>query len=144
MVHQVLQVILSIQIEESDGATAGAAGADSNHAAQNDEENPRPAEDHEGNPSSTSSKDEKEFVVALLSLAVAICDGMMVNAHDFIGAAPVDIVLLVTELKEKIETNNDATVECLQVVKLSCQLVVSMVQLHGCTNQILQGLVRSL
>jgi len=54
-------------------------------------------------------------VVALLSLAVAICDGTMVNAHDFIGAAPVDIVLLVTKLKEMIETNNDATVECLQV-----------------------------
>ena len=95
--------------------------------------------------------------MALLSLAVSICDGTMVNAHDFIGAAPVDIVLLVIKLKEMIETNNDATVECLRVVKLSCQLVVSMVQLepssifqslhrpqfHGCTIQILQGLVRS-
>lgn len=73
-------------------------------------------------------QEEKDFLVALLSLAVAICD-RMVEAHDFTCAAPQDMVSLVKKLKEIIQTNNTATVECLRTVKLTCQLVVSMVQL---------------
>jgi hypothetical protein len=71
---------------------------------------------------------EKGFLVALLSLAVVICN-RMVDAHDFACAAPEDMASLVKKLKDIIQTNNTTTVECLQTVKLSCQLVVSMVQL---------------
>ncbi|RLN29719.1 uncharacterized protein C2845_PM05G00980 [Panicum miliaceum] len=98
-----------------------------------------PRETNNGNTSSSTrngeQQEEKEFMVALLSLAVVICD-RMVDEHDFTCAASGDMVLLVTKLKGIIETNNDTTVECLSTVKLSCQLIVSMVQLRPSCTQV--------
>jgi hypothetical protein len=112
----------------------GVGGANNNLAAQNDEENPC-SQDQAGIQPSHEQEDEeqqeeKAFVVALLSLTVAICD-RMVDAHDFTCAAPHDTVFddLVKKLKDIIETRTNSTVECLRMVKLSCQLVVSIVQL---------------
>lgn len=76
-----------------------------------------------------SSKKKRDFWWPSYHLiAVVICD-RMVDAHDFACAAPEDMVLLVKKLKDIIQTNNRTTVECLQTVKLSFQLVVLMVQL---------------
>jgi len=126
---QVLQVIPCITREANN--CWGLRGANNNLAAHSDEENP-PPEDHTGNKSSSKKdeeqQEEKEFLVALLSLAVLICN-RMVDAHDFTCAAPQDMVSLVKKLKDIIQTNNATTVECLRTVKLTCQLVVSMVQL---------------
>jgi hypothetical protein len=73
---------------------------------------------------------ENEFLVALLSLAVMLFD-RMIDAQDFTRATSGDmVVLLVTKLKEITESNKDTTVECLSAVKLSCQLIVSMVHLN--------------
>jgi hypothetical protein len=69
--------------------------------------------------------------VALLSLAVVICDGM-VDEHGFTCAAPKDMVSLVRKLKDIIlqpNNNNNNMFQCLRTVKLTCQLVISMAQL---------------
>ncbi|CAM0148818.1 unnamed protein product [Urochloa decumbens] len=135
MLTKVLQLIIQcIPRESNNNATAG-VGANNNHAAQHDVENPRPAPgDDTGNGSSSrreyeKQQEEKEFMVALLSLAVVICD-RMIDAQDFTSASGDMLVLLVTKLKEIIETNSDTTVEFLSAVKLSCQLIVSMLELQ--------------
>lgn len=65
----------------------------------------------------------------VITSRVVICD-RMVDAHDFTCADPEDMVSLVKKLKDTIiQTNNATTAECLGTVKLSCQLVVLMVQL---------------
>ncbi|CAN6361973.1 unnamed protein product [Urochloa humidicola] len=123
MLTKVLQLIIQcIPGEPNNNATAAAGvGSNNNHAAQNDVENPRPSPDDRTRPSRKEyeeQQEEKEFVVALLSLATLICD-RMVDAQDFTCAASEDtVVLLVAKLKEIIETNNDTTVECLSAVKL--------------------------
>jgi hypothetical protein len=69
--------------------------------------------------------------VALLSLAVVICDGM-VDEHGFTCAAPKDMVSLVRKLEDIIlqaNNNNSNMFQCLRIVELTCQLVISMAQL---------------
>ncbi|CAN6343996.1 unnamed protein product [Urochloa humidicola] len=131
---KVLQRTIQCIPREPNNGTTG-LGENNNHGAQNDVENPRPSPgDRTGNRSFRKEyeqeQEENEFVVALLSLSVVICD-RMVDAQDFTCATSEDmVVLLVTKLKEIIETNNYTTVECLSAVKLSCQIIISMVELQ--------------
>lgn len=88
-----------------------------------------PCESNKLETADEEQQEEEEFLVALLSLAVVICDGM-VDEHGFSCAAPPqDMVPLVRKLKDIIQANNTTTVECLRTVKLTCKLVVSMAQL---------------
>nr|CAB3462700.1 unnamed protein product [Digitaria exilis] len=122
MLEKVLQLVIGIPQEANNGSTGGSAN--SNHEVPiMDVETPR-REDRAGN-KNEEQHEEKEFMVALLSLAVAICDDRMVDAQN----VTCDMVSLVTKLKGIIETNNGATVQRLQIVKLSCQLAISLVQL---------------
>jgi hypothetical protein len=98
----------------------------------NDVESPHPAapQVNTEQQQQQQQQEENEFLVALLSLAVVLCD-RMIDAQDFTRATSGDlVVLLVTKLKEIAESNKDTTVECLSAVKLSCQLIVSMVHLN--------------
>nr|CAB3455535.1 unnamed protein product [Digitaria exilis] len=79
------------------------------------------------NISDTEQCEERKLISALLSVAVVMCNENVISKKDFAHANTEDTAL-VKKLKEVLESNKHSTAECLRVVKLTCQLVIAMIQ----------------
>lgn len=73
--------------------------------------------------------EERNFMAAMLSLAVVICNENVISREDFARSTPEDAALA-EKLKYILEVNKQCTAEseCLRVVKLTCQMVIAMIQ----------------
>nr|TKW30168.1 hypothetical protein SEVIR_2G017200v2 [Setaria viridis] len=73
--------------------------------------------------------EERKFMAAMLSLAVVICNENVISREDFARSTPEDAALA-KKLKDILEANKQCTAEseCLRVVKLTCQMVIAMIQ----------------
>jgi hypothetical protein len=71
--------------------------------------------------------EERKFLAAILSVAVVICNKNVISEEDFARATPEDAAL-VEKLKEILKLNKHSTTECFRVVKLTCQMVIAMIQ----------------
>uniref|UniRef100_K3ZRN2 UNC-45/Cro1/She4 central domain-containing protein n=1 Tax=Setaria italica TaxID=4555 RepID=K3ZRN2_SETIT len=73
--------------------------------------------------------EERNFMAAMLSLAVVICNENVISREDFARSTPEDAALA-EKLKYILEVNKQCTTEseCLRVVKLTCQMVIAMIQ----------------
>jgi hypothetical protein len=71
--------------------------------------------------------EERKFLAAILSVPVVICNENVVSKEEFAHATPEDTTL-VKKLKEILKLNKHNTAECLRVVKLTCQVVIAMIQ----------------
>nr|CAB3451760.1 unnamed protein product [Digitaria exilis] len=79
------------------------------------------------NISDTEQCEERNLISALLSVAVVMCNENVISKEDFAHANTEDTAL-VKKLKEVLESNKHSTAECLRVVKLTCQLVIAIIQ----------------
>uniref|UniRef100_K4A2E5 Uncharacterized protein n=1 Tax=Setaria italica TaxID=4555 RepID=K4A2E5_SETIT len=71
--------------------------------------------------------DERNLLAAMLSLVVVICNEHIISREDFVRAIHEDAAL-VKKLAEVLKLNKQCTAECLRVAKLTCQVVIAMVQ----------------
>jgi predicted histidine transporter YuiF (NhaC family) len=71
--------------------------------------------------------EERKFLAAILSVPVVICNENVISEEDFARATPEDAAL-VEKLKEILKLNKHSTTECFRVVKLTCQMVIAMIQ----------------
>nr|TKW30170.1 hypothetical protein SEVIR_2G017401v2 [Setaria viridis] len=73
--------------------------------------------------------EERKFMAAMLSLAVVICNENVISREDFARSTPEDAALA-KKLKDILEVNKQRTAqsECFRVVKLTCQMVIAMIQ----------------
>ncbi|CAL5091936.1 unnamed protein product [Urochloa decumbens] len=71
--------------------------------------------------------EERKFMAAMLSLAVVIYNENVISKEEFARAIPED-ASLVKKLMEILKLNNQSMAECLRIVKLTCQVVIAMVQ----------------
>ncbi|XP_066393041.1 uncharacterized protein [Miscanthus floridulus] len=71
--------------------------------------------------------EERKFMAAMLSLAVVICNENMISKEDFACATPRDGAVA-KKLKEILQVNKQSTAQCLRIVKLTCQVVIVMVE----------------
>lgn len=71
--------------------------------------------------------DERNLLAAMLSLVVVICNEHIISREDFVRAIHEDAAL-VKKLAEVLKLNKHSTFECLRVAKLTCQVVIAMVQ----------------
>uniref|UniRef100_A0A0E0EKK4 Uncharacterized protein n=1 Tax=Oryza meridionalis TaxID=40149 RepID=A0A0E0EKK4_9ORYZ len=119
-------------VAHSAGAATEARG--SNYSAIARDEESQPPKDAFQDKSPTEQDDklsqEKKLLAALLSLTMVICE-KLIDADDFSNVAHVDRELL-KKLIEIIDVNNDATADCLRIVKLSCQASENLLELDKC------------
>ena len=66
----------------------------------------------------------------MLSLTVAICNNNAISGDDFTRAISDEVALL-KKLMEIVEKNMDTTTDGWRILKVSCQLVIAMVQLRA-------------
>lgn len=126
---QVFDQILSSKMGTSADAATG-AGASNNCAAENVEESQPPAEADSVQPHTQGDEqisDERKLMAAMLSLALVIGKNV-ISKEDFAGAIPEDDAALVKKSIEILKVNKHSTAECLRVVKLTCQMVIAMIQ----------------
>lgn len=135
---QVLGLILSSNTERnavagSDssnyaGAATEARGSDYSAIARDEESQPPKDAVQDKSPTEQDDKlsQEKKLLAALLSFTMVICE-KLIDADDFSNVAHVDRELL-KKLIEIIDVNNDATADCLRIVKLSCQVAILAIQ----------------
>ncbi|RCV09262.1 hypothetical protein SETIT_2G013200v2 [Setaria italica] len=71
--------------------------------------------------------DERNLLAAMLSLVVVICNEHIISREDFVRAIHEDAAL-VKKLAQVLKVNKQCTAECLRVAKLTCQVVIAMVQ----------------
>ncbi|CAD6221647.1 unnamed protein product [Miscanthus lutarioriparius] len=73
--------------------------------------------------------EERKFMAAMLSLAVVICNENMISKEDFAcaTATPRDGAVA-KKLKEILQVNKQSTAQCLRIVKLTCQVVIVMIE----------------
>lgn len=71
--------------------------------------------------------EEIKSMAAMLSLAVVMCNKNAMSREDFARATPGDETM-VKKLKEILKVNKHCTAECLEVVKLTCHVVVAMIK----------------
>ena len=71
--------------------------------------------------------EERNFMAAMLSLAVVICNENMISKEDFACATPRDGAVA-KKLKEILQVNKQSTAQCLRIVKLTCQVVIVMIE----------------
>ncbi|RCV10124.1 hypothetical protein SETIT_2G087100v2 [Setaria italica] len=78
---------------------------------------------------SPEKSEERKFMAAMLSLAVVICNENVISREDFARSTPKDAALA-KKLKDILDVNKLCTAksECLRVVKLTCQMVIAMIQ----------------
>lgn len=125
---QVLGQVLSIRTKANTDADAG-RGASNNSAVQNDVESQPPRDADRSNSSSKQNdkqSEERKLLAALLSLSTVICD-KLIDADDFSRVASVNEAFVKT-LKEMIDNNNDTTADCLRFLKLTTQVVITMIR----------------
>lgn len=77
--------------------------------------------------SNENQSEERKFMAAMLSVVVVMCNKNVISNEDFAHASSEDAAL-VKKLKEVIESNKNSTAECLRMVKLTCQVVIAMIQ----------------
>ncbi|CAN6180982.1 unnamed protein product [Urochloa humidicola] len=78
--------------------------------------------------SNEKQSDERKLLAAMLSLAVVICKENVISREDFARAMHKDAAL-VKKLTEILnESKKDRTAVCLRIVKLTCQVVIAMIQ----------------
>ncbi|EEE68531.1 hypothetical protein OsJ_26975 [Oryza sativa Japonica Group] len=110
------------------GAATEARGSDYSAIARDEES--QPPKDAVQDKSPTEQDDilsqEKKLLAALLSFTMVICE-KLIDADDFSNVAHVDRELL-KKLIEIIDVNNDATADCLRIMKLSCQVAILAIQ----------------
>ncbi|CAL5077790.1 unnamed protein product [Urochloa decumbens] len=76
--------------------------------------------------------EERNFLAAMLSLAVVMYNENVVSREDFADGIHE---ALVVKLVKILKANKHSTSECLRVVKLTCQVVIAMVQVKpSCIN----------
>ena len=71
--------------------------------------------------------EERKLMAAMLSLAVVICNENMISKEDFACATPQDGAVA-KKLKEILQVNKQSTAQCLRIVKLTCQVVIVMIE----------------
>ncbi|KAF8783639.1 hypothetical protein HU200_000436 [Digitaria exilis] len=71
--------------------------------------------------------DERKLMASMLSLALVIGNENVISGKDFACAIPEDEAL-VKKFIEILKVNKHNTAECLKVVKLTCQMVIAMIQ----------------
>jgi hypothetical protein len=71
--------------------------------------------------------EERKFMAAMLSLVVVICNENVIGREDFAQSTPEDATLA-KKLDEILKVNKHNTVECLRVMKLTCQVVIAMMR----------------
>ncbi|XP_052164206.1 uncharacterized protein LOC127781307 [Oryza glaberrima] len=110
------------------GAATEARGSDYSAIARDEESQPPKDAVQDKSPTEQDDKlsQEKKLLAALLSLTMVICE-KLIDADDFSNVAHVDRELL-KKLIEIIDVNNDATADCLRIVKLSCQVAILAIQ----------------
>uniref|UniRef100_K4A1X2 Uncharacterized protein n=1 Tax=Setaria italica TaxID=4555 RepID=K4A1X2_SETIT len=101
-------------------------------AAENFAENQPPGEADSTQPHTQGDEkqsEERKFMAAMLSLTVVICNENVISREDFAQSTPEDAALA-KKLKDILKVNKQCTVEseCLRVVKLTCQMVIAMIQ----------------
>ncbi|KAF8713906.1 hypothetical protein HU200_027886 [Digitaria exilis] len=122
------QILSSKMGTSADAATA--AGASNNCAAEIVEESHPPEEADSGQPHTHGDEqksDERKLMAAMLSLALVIGNENVISRGDFARAIPEDEAL-VRKLIEILKVSKHSTAECLRVVKLTCQVVIAMIQ----------------
>ncbi|CAO1939943.1 unnamed protein product [Urochloa humidicola] len=74
-------------------------------------------------------------------LAVVMCNENVASIEDFArGARILEDAALEEKLVEILKANKHSTAECLRVVKLTCQVVIAMVQVKPICIQRFNGL----
>ncbi|CAO1939354.1 unnamed protein product [Urochloa humidicola] len=71
--------------------------------------------------------EERKFMAAMLSIALVTYNENVISKEEFARAIPED-ASLVKNLVEILKLNKHSTAECLRIVKLTCQVVITMVQ----------------
>ncbi|CAL5091934.1 unnamed protein product [Urochloa decumbens] len=78
--------------------------------------------------------EERKLLAAMLSLAVVMCNENVISREDFAHGIHEDGTLE-EKLVDILKANKHSTSECLRVVKLTCQVVIAMVQVKpSCIN----------
>jgi len=130
MLLQVLDEIKSSKMGTSSGAATGAGASNSHGAAENVSGSQPPEQADSVQPHSQGNEkqsDERKFVAAMLSLAMAIRNTTVMSKEDFARAIHEDAAL-VKKLAEILNVNKHSKAECLRVVKLTCRVVIAMVE----------------
>ena len=121
MLLQVLDEIKSSKMGTSSGAATGAGASNSHGAAENVSGSQPPEQTDSVQPHSQGNEkqsDERKFVAAMLSLAMAIRNTTVMSKEDFARAIHEDAAL-VKKLAEILNVNKHSKAECLRVVKLT-------------------------
>ncbi|CAL5034445.1 unnamed protein product [Urochloa decumbens] len=82
--------------------------------------------------------EERKLLAAMLSLAVVMCNENVVSKEDFSQGIHEDGTLE-EKLVEILKASKHSTAECLRVVKLTCQVVIAMVQVKPSCIQHFNG-----
>ncbi|RLN34957.1 uncharacterized protein C2845_PM03G18480 [Panicum miliaceum] len=131
LLNKVLDQIKSSKMGTSPDAATGAGPSSSHGGAENVAGSQTPEEAGSVQPHTQGNEkqsDERRFVAAMLSLAVAIRDTTVMSKQDFAGAIHEEDAALVKKLAEILKVSKHSNAECLRVVKLTCQVVIAMIQ----------------